>query len=249
MKNIHLIPTSQPSRLHKIGNELGLTDKPNNNFLAKQQNLYITSDEVVKVGDWVIEFQKNDKIGEVHFINGEYVITKDIQKKIILTTDPTLITDGVQAIDDNFLEWFVKNPSCESLEIEKTQFNPVFDEDDLSYDGMTAYYTYTILIPKEEPKDVVLGYKTSLDAQILDRIEPKQETTSLEEAGAIAAGLCEHLEAKEQAMFIAGFQECAKYQAERMYSEEEVIAFTQWMYDYKGDINKVEELLKQFKKK
>lgn len=50
----------------------------------------------------------------------------------------------------------------------------------------------------------------------------KQETTSLEEAGAIAAGLCEHLEAKEQAMFIAGFQECAKYQAERMYSEEEV---------------------------
>jgi len=41
----------------------------------------------------------------------------------------------------------------------------------------------------------------------------KQET--IEEAGAIAAGLCEHLEAKEQAMFIAGFQECAKWQAER----------------------------------
>lgn len=39
----------------------------------------------------------------------------------------------------------------------------------------------------------------------------------------------------------------AKWQQERMYSEEEVIAFTQWMYDYKGDINKVEELLKQFK--
>ena len=31
-----------------------------------------------------------------------------------------------------------------------------------------------------EPKDVVLGYKTSLDAQMLDRIEPKQET--IEEA-------------------------------------------------------------------
>lgn len=36
---------------------------------------------------------------------------------------------------------------------------------------------------------------------------------------------------------------------ERRYSEEEVIAFAQWMYDYKGDINKVEELLKEFKKK
>ena len=36
---------------------------------------------------------------------------------------------------------------------------------------------------------------------------------------------------------------------ERMYSEEEVIAFTKWMYDYKADINKVEELFKQFKNK
>jgi hypothetical protein len=31
---------------------------------------------------------------------------------------------------------------------------------------------------------------------------------------------------------------------ERSYSEKEVIAFVQWMYDYKGDINKVEELFK-----
>ena len=27
----------------------------------------------------------------------------------------------------------------------------------------------------DEPKDVVLGYKTSLDAQMLDKVEPKQE--------------------------------------------------------------------------
>ena len=45
------------------------------------------------------------------------------------------------------------------------------------------------------------------------------------------------------------FKEGAKWQQERMYSEEEVIAFAQWMYDYKGDINKVEELFEQFKKK
>jgi hypothetical protein len=34
-----------------------------------------------------------------------------------------------------------------------------------------------------------------------------------------------------------------------MYSEEEVIAFVKWMYDYKADINKVEEWFEQFKKK
>ena len=28
-----------------------------------------------------------------------------------------MIQNGVQAIDDKFLEWFVKNPSCEEVEI------------------------------------------------------------------------------------------------------------------------------------
>jgi len=45
------------------------------------------------------------------------------------------------------------------------------------------------------------------------------------------------------------FIEGAKWQAKRMYSEEEVIAFAKWMYDYKADINKVEEWFQQFKKK
>jgi hypothetical protein len=54
---------------------------------------------------------------------------------------------------------------------------------------------------------------------------------TLEDAGAIAAGLCEHLEANEQAMFIAGFQACAKWQAAQgksKYSEEDMIAFMQF---------------------
>ena len=45
------------------------------------------------------------------------------------------------------------------------------------------------------------------------------------------------------------FEMGAKWQSERMYTEEEVIAFAKWMYDYKADINKVEEWLEQFKKK
>ena len=88
--------------------------------------------------------------------------------------------------------------------------------------------------------------------------EPKQET--LEEAGTIAAGLCEHLEAKEQSMFIAGFQECAKWQKERMYSEEEVMDLfrkyqydlSQWVLRMEDDINGKPiptDWFKQFKKK
>ena len=231
MKNIHLIPTSQPSRLHKIGNELGLTNTPNNNFLAKQQNLYITSDEVVKVGDWVIEFQKNDKIGEVHFINGEYVIAKDIQKKIILTTDPTLITDGVQAIDDKFLEWFVKNPSCEEVEV--------------GYGWIRLTETdnegYWVSIPNKQFE--------------MQQEEPKQET--LEEVAerlypfnpySIGNGIKYDEYAKERRCFIEG----AKYQAERMYSEEEVITILDSYNKYLKGVTKeqsVEEWFEQFKKK
>lgn len=58
---------------------------------------------------------------------------------------------------------------------------------------------------------------------IIPKEEPKKET--LEEAGVVAVGLCEHLEAKEQAMFISGFQECAKWQQEQdknKYSEEDM---------------------------
>jgi hypothetical protein len=71
----------------------------------------------------------------------------------------------------------------------------------------------------------------------------KQET--LEEAAEINCESITHPYCdREKSMFIKG----AKWQQEKMYSAEEVIAFTKWMHDYKADINKVEELLKQFKR-
>jgi hypothetical protein len=40
------------------------------------------------------------------------------------------------------------------------------------------------------------------------------------------------------------FKQFQQEQDKSKYSEEEVIAFVKWMYDYKADINKVEELFK-----
>jgi hypothetical protein len=60
-------------------------------------------------------------------------------KKITLATDLDLIADGVQAIDDEFLEWFVKNPSCENVKVESLNIG----------DGKLGY---VICKPKEEPK-------------------------------------------------------------------------------------------------
>jgi hypothetical protein len=135
MKNIYLVPTDNYSQLvHSTSRYGGL-------FLSKYyspmkemgdsyQNIHITSDEEKpKAGEWSLYQNKIHKCIE-DIIGDEF-------KKIILTTDQDLIKDGVQAIDDGFLEWFVKNPSCESVEVKKF-FG--FAED------------YLITIPQEEPK-------------------------------------------------------------------------------------------------
>ena len=185
MKNIHVLATDQPSRLwiNNLRRRLELdTDVLIGSNTA--QHIYITSDEEPKKGNWVLH---KNTLYTVKINKGLYLtldglnhidVKSDICKKIILTTDQDIIKDGVQAIDDEFLEWFVKNPSCEEVEVDtrlkvSSHFEKGFVIDNPNYNK--------IIIPKEEPKDVVLGYKTSLDAQMLNRIEPKQET--LEEAG------------------------------------------------------------------
>jgi translation initiation factor 2 beta subunit (eIF-2beta)/eIF-5 len=108
MKNIHVLPTDKPSRLYSDKGKLWLDDLV---YADNNQHIYITSDEEIKEG-WYINTLTN------YIAKGSGV---DINwKHIILTTDQELIKDGVQAIDDEFLEWFVKNSSCESVEIIKT---------------------------------------------------------------------------------------------------------------------------------
>ena len=112
MKNIHVLLTDKPTTLFK--DDFGKLiysinmDQEQNHF--EPQHLFITSDEEIKQGDWCIY-----KTGEIiHYL---VKLNTDNLKKIILTTDPDLIKDGVQPIDDEFLEWFVKNPSCEWVEV------------------------------------------------------------------------------------------------------------------------------------
>ena len=151
MKNIHVLPTDKPSRLHNKNGELGnypSTKLYIEDFKGNQHNsfhIYITSDEEIKEGDW---YYYNSTVRK-HVAPKGYS-TKDF-KKIILTTDQDLIKDGVQPIDDEFLEWFVKNPSCEEVEVK-------YDKDIFPYGVETSngYGWYKIIIPKEEPKQETL---------------------------------------------------------------------------------------------
>jgi hypothetical protein len=54
MKNIHILPTDKPSRLYTDSkNNLNITDIEMKS--GCKQNIYITSSEEIKEGDWVIQ--------------------------------------------------------------------------------------------------------------------------------------------------------------------------------------------------
>ena len=131
MKNIHLIQTDKPSSLHNKNGELGnypSTKLYIEDFKGNQHNsfhIYITSDEEIKEEDWFmdvdeLEILKASENVELHLVN----VLKPNYKKIILTTDQDLIKDGVQSIEDDFLEWFVNNPRCEWVEAKKEMYMP-----------------------------------------------------------------------------------------------------------------------------
>ena len=134
MKNVHILPTDKPSRLagsEYITNEQGidkrvlkfkLWDKLIPNKDLKDigyipQNIYITNDEEIKVGDWYY-LPRTNSFYKCNEDPTELNLERRLGvAKIILTTDPDLIAEGVQPIDDEFLQWFVKNPSCEFVEV------------------------------------------------------------------------------------------------------------------------------------
>jgi|LakMenE18May11ns_1017448.scaffolds.fasta_scaffold9627380_1 hypothetical protein len=134
MKNLHLIPTDKPSRLSILNSgKLNFGAEAMSSSNSKLQHIYITSDEEIKEDDWMIWNNRVVQAIDTVYYSG---------KKIILTTDQDLIADGVQAIDDEFLEWFVQNPSCEWVDLDTfSTGNKVL---------------YNVVFPKEEPKQETL---------------------------------------------------------------------------------------------
>jgi hypothetical protein len=165
-KNLWVIPTDKPSRLFKTHRLVLVMYNPPISCKTAQ-NIYITSDEDLKAGDYVYSTSQNYNIQKVSKVLEKSYNDTEHYKKIILTTDQDLIKDGVQAIDDEFLEWFVKNTSCEFIEVKEL----------LSNNG-NAFYGYRIIIPKEEPKtgSITECIKMIIDNQLNELEEPKQDT-------------------------------------------------------------------------
>ena len=157
MKNLHILPTDkfQNIKLSLFENKLYLGDIAST---ALPQQIYITSEEEMKKEDWCYSENFNN-VGKVTANPANVNFSKGYNK-VILTTDQDLIKDGVQAIDDEFLEWLVKNPSCESVEVIKECCGQCDERLCEVYDrgiGWNKNNTfYKIIIPKEEPKQETL---------------------------------------------------------------------------------------------
>ena len=205
MKNIHIIPTDKPSRLYLGDNGnlvLGLMknsiENKNNDFT--NQNIYITSDEEIKEGDWyIIEFNstkitKCTSEQELISIEG-----RNDCKKIILTTDQDLIKDGVQSIDAEFLEGFCsKNGKVGYIESKqgRTCTNncsvvcgecQIFDKKPITnlekllfpelVTELVGYYKNTQLV--EKPKEVVeKTTKMYSEEEVLELLNKREKYTS-----------------------------------------------------------------------
>jgi hypothetical protein len=256
MKNIFVLPTDKPSILYTKDDNYKLSSRTIaiDWYISegyKPQNIYITSDEEIKEGDWFLSDFNSFPIRNIKELSEREGTLgwkqEDLKNnlKIILTTDQDLIKDGVQAIDDESLEWFVKNPSCENIDFE-------IINDNIKW--------YKIIIAKEEPKQETLEEK-------LDKIVSKKPSKfweesdkrfkykeALEEASEYYAhNYFEMHETNSYKELKRGFTAGAKWQAKRMYSEEEVEhifnigQMTKNYGDYKPYTFK--EAMEQFKKK
>jgi len=266
MKNLFLLPTYKPSKLaiktNFLSNKVKLHLRKGELFTngvrgAQNQNIYITSDETIKEGDWCIEYDDIDKKWLTPYkptneswdmvSKANYCRIRGTVKKIILTTDQDLIADGVQSIDDEFLEWFVKNPSCEY--IQTTELS-LFNGDT----GESGHYKYEIIIPQEEPKQDTVGKEFYESADKTITVYRQETLEEVAERWNEKQTLLDFGKSYNAPNRIKAFIEGAKWQQEQdknKYSEEEVLRIITSCKEYLsfGDEFNEKQWFEQFKKK
>lgn len=179
-KNIFVIPTTDPSQVYLVKSTNALRFTSSNPEIMKHygsgthnQHVYITNKDLYDRGDWCIDIEAEEifKVAEVKEYSGivrsdtadTYVY--DACAKIVLTSDPKLIADGIAEIDIEFLK-LLKDTKLEEIGTVKVKKTPL-----LSNNGRALYgYKYTPIIPK---KNIVV-----LAGEDAVKEEPKQGTMS-----------------------------------------------------------------------
>jgi len=260
MKNIH---TLQKNVLNQLGvDHYGKTPtqiKIEEYLINK--NIYITSNEEIKKNDWYIA---DNKLYRASVDHNPELYTYGC-KKIILTTDQDLIKDGVQTIGDGFLEWFVKNPGCDEVEVKKDVtdwvmhgYKIIIPQETLEEEHVDILEVGQIPVKKE--REIVFELNNN---ETLEDINTIYHQTSY---GNLIKELTEH-EALEKAAYKLfstmpseiststaknKAMELARWQAARLYDVEEVYSIVRMCLGMKEsgktDIE-IGECLERYKKK
>lgn len=151
MKNIFLIPTENSSRLSIKDGVLILHRQQ---WRKGTQNMHITSDSKFVRDEYITDGIEVIK-ATPKLVDAQGLVDRRDWKKILMTTDPDLIKDGVHPIGEEFLQWFVENPTCIKVEVVYGLFNPMgrqVDPNDLGQNHSKCVWKYKIITTKEEQK-------------------------------------------------------------------------------------------------
>ena len=118
------------------------------------QNIYITSNSKFVRDEYITDGVEVMK-ATPKLVEAQGLVDRRDWKKILMTTDPELIKDGVHPIGEDFLQWFVENPTCIKVEVVYGLFNPMgrqVDPNDLGQNHSKCVWKYKIITTKEEQK-------------------------------------------------------------------------------------------------
>jgi hypothetical protein len=144
--------------------------------------VYITTHENIGEGDWFIRGDEIHRCFRVHKTDIEFLTSiysvysgsntfwdKKYCKKIILTTNKDLITNGVQKIDEESLEYLKLN--SENVKIDLVAVNEFGSEITVNGYGFDKFI-YKIIIQKEEFKQERLF----TEKEVIDIVEKSRKT-------------------------------------------------------------------------
>ena len=123
MKNIYLLNTEMPTEGIVIGRISGVSFTEYREELIKLPvetfrgnyyepvNIYITSDDKIELNDYIVDNWQVEKWKDRSSLLGK--------KKVIMTTDKQLISEGIQEIDGRFLDWIIQNHDINYIKMEE----------------------------------------------------------------------------------------------------------------------------------
>ena len=259
MKNIHVLPTDNYSPLVYSTNKYGglFLSKyysPTKDMGDSYQHIYITSDEEIKFNVYCLingvicktELFENKIVSRQLTGGATMDICKSEYSEIILTTDQDLIKNSIQAIDDEFLEWFVNNPSFKGVEVIYGLYNPSgrkVNFEILNQNHSQCVWKYKIIIPNEEPKcqhptrlreyyhkNAFKCFECNKIITSTDIINPKSNKETLEEVkvpiGEFIINNAVSIQGADGAYYhYSEVCKLLKLQSQRMCSEEDMIKF------------------------